>query len=224
MSKTLPLDEGLWEIIVINLLQLPFFVRASVRMIQIVVGFITGDNVSLKSKSNCWWQPLATSLALYLFTKQSGFSLTLEVYLHPTSFLWGGKVVRVQVWLAKRAWYSTWIALNHSGYESVCLTDWGSTWVRNALDLEWSVLALVSIGWALRWRTSRWVKFCIEGDKDPTDSVGREVSWILESLDMYWITRGQSLLHRFDLVQSLTLVESERSLLFCALFEWVWRL
>jgi hypothetical protein len=54
-----------------------------VNTIRMVVGLITGLNVSKKSTPSCV-KPLATSLALYLSMVPSLFFLILKIHLQPT--------------------------------------------------------------------------------------------------------------------------------------------
>lgn len=68
--------------------------------------------------------------------------------------------------MARRASYSNCITLYQYGWAKACMTKVGSTCPRNALCFEWLVLALVNIGWSLRWRVGGMVDFCIECDID----------------------------------------------------------
>lgn len=122
------------------------WVIAKVRITQIVTGLTIGENVSLKLKSNCWSNPLATSRAFYLFTEPSGFFLTLKIHLHPTCFRFGGKVVGVQVWFLNKDSYSSLMASSQYGLEKACLTIKFSMWERRVVGLEWLILAWVNMG------------------------------------------------------------------------------
>lgn len=73
------------------------YVIAKERMILMVVGLTTCDNVSWKSKPCCWMNPLDTRIFLYLLALPYEFSLTLNTYLYPIGFLWGVGVYMVQV-------------------------------------------------------------------------------------------------------------------------------
>ena len=100
-------------------------VRASVRIKRIVTGLMTGEKGFVKSKPGSWWNPLATSLALYLLIVPSPFSLILKTHLQPITFLLGGSGTRVQVLLFTKLYINV----------SLPPTNW------NHWELDWQILA-----------------------------------------------------------------------------------
>lgn len=118
-----------------------------VRITLIVIGFTISKNVSWKS--NPWWKPLATIHVLYLLIVPSGFSLSLNTYLHPIACLWGGNVVKVHVSLYKSDWNSIWMDLDQSGFDIACLVVKGYECTRKGLGFELHVLAFVNMLWLL---------------------------------------------------------------------------
>lgn len=78
-------------------------VKATVKIILMVIGLIAGEQVSWKSNPWTWLNPLAINLALYLLTVPTTFSFTWKSHLQPTAFLPGGKETRSQMLLRIRA-------------------------------------------------------------------------------------------------------------------------
>lgn len=102
---------------------------------------------------------------MYLFIVWSGLSLTLKTHLHPIGFImrWGS--LKVQVLLAKKKSYSSYIAWCRPGWDKAYLKDWGSPCVRNVLGLKWLVLGLVNVRWPLMRKTPGCVELCMEGER-----------------------------------------------------------
>ena len=68
-----------------------FLDTATINTTQMVTALTTRLNVSLKSISRVWWNPLATNLALYLSTLPLGLIFSLNTHLFPI-ILYCGKV------------------------------------------------------------------------------------------------------------------------------------
>lgn len=115
------------------------------RIMRIVAGLTTGEKVSPKSFPCTWWNPLATSLALYLFKVPSGFCFTRKTHLQPMACLCGGSDVKDQVPFFTNASYSVVIASCHFGLARACLTVCGSATVRRILGFSFPVCNLVTI-------------------------------------------------------------------------------
>lgn len=99
-----------------NVLSMPIFcishlyVKAKVKITQIIAGLNIGEKVSWKSKPYYWWNPLATNIALYLLTLPWGLSLNLKTHFQPMVLLWGGRVVRVHIPFLRSESYPFFIA------------------------------------------------------------------------------------------------------------------
>lgn len=133
-----------------------FQVISSVSMILIVVGFTTGEKVSWKSNPCCWRKPLATRHYLYLLMIPSTFSFTLKSVLASYWLPFSGKVGRTRVPFIISDSYSVFIAWNHSGWVKACFAVVSFEWTMNDLGLDFSVLALVGMGWSLA-RSEAWL-------------------------------------------------------------------
>lgn len=118
---------------------------ASEMITLMVVGLTICENVSWKSNLSCWWNPLATSMALYLLIELLAFSLNLYIHLQLMACLCGGRVVRTQLSFFSSEFNSVYISMSHSGLANACLIVVGSEFARNTLSLEWLVLAIVSM-------------------------------------------------------------------------------
>lgn len=105
----------------IQLPKRPIELNARDRMILIVGGLITRLKVSSKSTPYCWWNPFATSLALYVFMLPSLLCFNLKTYLQPTR-LWDGEDgTKFQVPCLVRAANSSSIAEYHCWYWAAIL-------------------------------------------------------------------------------------------------------
>ena len=75
----------------------------------------------------------------------SGFSLTLETYLHPITFLLVGRSTKDHVLFLKKAEYSSIMAIFQFSFCKASLADWGSLVTLYTFGLKMSFLDLVII-------------------------------------------------------------------------------
>ena len=99
------------------------------KIILILGGLITRLKVSSKSIPYCWWNPLATSLALYLLMLPSLLCFNLKTHLQPTTFCVGEGGTKTQVPCLVRASNSSSIVVHHFLYLVATLNDRGSMMV-----------------------------------------------------------------------------------------------
>lgn len=128
---------------------------------RIVVGFITGLNVSKKSTPTFWRNPWATNLALCRSIEPFAHLFTMKILLQPTTLVLGGQLTSDQVSFFMRAPYFAFIPF----CQYVCWFSWRI--FQGSIFTGEEVVAVNALG--LRELVRAWVTmecwFCSNGRK-----------------------------------------------------------
>lgn len=119
-----------------------------------VVGLITGLNISVKSCPNFWWNPLVTNLAFRQMILPCLSCLMVKTHLHPITCMDFLSETNIYVLLAI-------IFIFHSSFPFRILKSLKSTWwhkLPRSNFVKWSLGFRVK--WTILWLRYHWVGIC----------------------------------------------------------------